>query len=136
MHRKAVIHFNPGQPVYIGINTAFVGKDYRVVAKGHDGSVRIAGVHGFDGKDGNSVEVNIHFVTLGSLTIDARGGNGDKGHDGVTEERASKTLSDGDGTYKSIAPVRAATAGGAGGNRRQRRQHYLNLQHSGFYSYI
>jgi hypothetical protein len=53
---------------------------------------------------------------LGSLTIDARGGNGDKGHDGVTEERASKTLSDGDGTYKSIAPVRAATAGGTGGN--------------------
>ena len=114
MHDKAVILFTPGQPAFLGINTAFVGKNCKVIAKGPDASERTAGVRGADGQDGSPAEVNIHFVTLGSLTIDTRGGNGDTGVDGV-HELQSTSKSDGDGTFKSAAPVRSATVGGPGG---------------------
>ncbi|MBC5992618.1 hypothetical protein [Pontibacter cellulosilyticus] len=114
MHRKASIQFNPELPAFIGVNTAFIGKDCRIVAKGLDGSLRRTGVSGSDGQNGSNIEANMHFETLGSLTIDARGGNGDTGEDGVTE-LVSTTKTDGDGTYKSAAPVRAAKIGRAGG---------------------
>ena len=114
MHRKASIQFNPELPAFMGVNTAFIGKDCKIVAKGLDGSLRRTGVRGSDGQDGNHAEINIHFETLGSLTVDARGGNGDTGEDGVSE-LASTKKADGDGTYKNAAPVRAAKAGGAGG---------------------
>ncbi|GAB3204368.1 hypothetical protein ABID22_003304 [Pontibacter aydingkolensis] len=114
MHRKATIHFNHDQPAFMGVNAAFISKNCKVIAKGLDGSLRRTGSSGSDGQNGSLTEINIHFETLGSLTIDTRGGNGDSGEDGVSEIAAT-SKSDGDGTFKSTAPVRQAKAGGAGG---------------------
>lgn len=114
MHDKATIQFNQGKPALMGVNAAFIGRNCKVIAKGLDGSFRRTDVYASNGQDGSPAEVNIHFVTLGSLVIDTGGGNGDTGEDGVSE-LASTTKSDGDGTYKSAAPVHAPKAGGPGG---------------------
>ena len=115
MHDKAVIQFNQGSPAFMGVNTAFIGKDCKLITKGTDGSLSENNTESLNGNDGSSLEMDIHFETLGSLTIDARGGSGGKGRDGNVEV-PSTSKSDGDGTFKSIAPVKASVSGGAGGN--------------------
>jgi hypothetical protein len=115
MHNKASIQFNHELPAYVGVNAAYIGNNCKLIMKGRDASYKRTGIFGANGQDGAATEINIHLKTLGSLTVDARGGNGDKGEDGKSETPATKKT-DGDGSYKSIAPASPGRSGSAGGN--------------------
>ncbi|RAU81618.1 hypothetical protein [Pontibacter arcticus] len=114
MHDKAVIQFNAGTPAFVGVNTAFVSRDCKFMLKGKNGLLKENDPESLEGKDGSSIEIDIHFEKLGSLFVDTRGGNGAKGVDGNYEVQSTKKT-DADGSFKSLAPAKAAVAGGKGG---------------------
>jgi hypothetical protein len=82
LHDKATIRFAPDSKGLLGARIAFVGKDCTITARGADGENGQRNIAGANGENGGSIELDMHFMTLGSLVIDTRGGNGGNGHIG------------------------------------------------------
>lgn len=107
MHDGATIKFSPTTAGQLIAKVAHVGAKCTISSKGADGengangengrnrhfgnsrTSKALGLNGQNGEAGQngssagSVDISIHFASLGSLTIDARGGNGgDGGHGG------------------------------------------------------
>ncbi|MFC6998973.1 hypothetical protein [Rufibacter roseus] len=76
MEDKAVLKFSSkGQGILI-VKTAIIGDKCLISSRG--GSR-------FHGEEGGNLSITIHFNSLESLTIDARGGDGRKGKDGIKD---------------------------------------------------
>lgn len=100
MHDKAIIQFANGQQGKLGARIAYIGENCLITAKGADGtngkaekpgtqgrvgqpSVKTKGARATDGEDGGSLELDMHFMKIGKLTIDTRGGKGGNGANGA-----------------------------------------------------
>lgn len=114
MHDKAVIKFTNNLPGLLGVNTAFIGNKCTIESRGRHGSARR--VNGVSGEHGGALIIDLHFASLGDLTIDTKGGNGEKGKDGRYSNRPERTTitTVSEGTYTRYHTT--SVAGGAGGN--------------------
>jgi hypothetical protein len=132
MHDKAKIKFESlSDTIYMGVNTAFIGKDCKFLANGQRGTNAKSGVKSAPGQHGANLVIDMHIVQLGNLTIDTRGGTGDKGDEGRGEVQSLKQ-SDGDGSYKSIRPQVVAEAGSPGGDGGNGGSIFLTYSTDGF----
>jgi hypothetical protein len=161
MHDKATIVFAPETLGVLHANVAIIGDKCTISSKGKDGESSTVGIapnrqqmrenltnrgktllngevinadpmdNGTRGQDGGNLEINLHFESLGGLTIDSRGGrggngtNGKNGNKGTPDRHHEKKVLGAKGQYVTevfVTPGKKgtdgsdATAGIAGGN--------------------
>ncbi len=130
LHDKATIRFSAGREGMLGARIAYVGKGCTITAKGADGENGNRNVAGGNGESGGSLQIDLHFMTLGSLTIDTRGGDGGNGHVGKNGSKpyastTSTVVTDASGKTQTVYKTdqvstgtngELGTPGGSGGN--------------------
>ncbi|MHC2990755.1 hypothetical protein OB13_03860 [Pontibacter sp. HJ8] len=130
LHDKATIRFAPNGKGRLAAKVAYVGDACTITSKGAHGKHGKLGTAGTDGEDGSNLEIAVHFMKLGSLTIDTRGGDGGNGYKGKhgtkpKTKHAHSTTIDSQGQVATVyQPViggtgskgEAGTPGSAGGN--------------------
>lgn len=144
MHDKATIKFATGQLGKLGARIAYIGDNCLITSKGADGENGKAlkpgvaslpgrtgkaaetGKPSTDGEDGGSLELDMHFMELGRLTIDTRGGKGGNGANGANGRRpiseSNNQIGHGSNTARHLVAGDPATngkpgtPGGFGGN--------------------
>jgi hypothetical protein len=130
LHNKAKIKFAANKTGTMVVKAAYVGDECTITSRGEDGEHGKRNVPATNGEDGGNLELNIHFIKLGSLAIDTRGGVGGKGYIGksgskpVTKKVATKVMGT-DGNYSTVYQTtivktgsegESGTAAGAGGS--------------------
>jgi len=130
LHKGASIQFSPRQKGVLQVKAAFVGDNCNISSVGVNGSHGSLGVAGTNGTDGGNLDISIHFVKLGSLIIDTRGGNGGNGYVGKNgkkprSQKTASTVLDASGNPQTVYRTtlvstgtkgEAGTPGGVGGN--------------------
>jgi hypothetical protein len=164
MHDKATIVFAPETQGVLQAKVAVIGEKCTISSKGKDGASSNVGIapkraedrrsinnsgivlangevvnadpmdHGTRGQDGGHLILELHFVKLGSLTIDSRGGrggsgtNGKDGNKGTPDREQTRKVLGANGQYitESVlvlgrkgtdgSDATAGIAGGHGGN--------------------
>jgi len=117
MQDKATIKFNPQQYGVLEAKVAIIGNKCIISSKGSEGKDGIDLIPGEDGGDGGDLSLVLHFLSLGKLTIDTRGGaggagvNGKNGHKGTLERTETKTYTDASGKKQTITTVIPGEAG-------------------------
>lgn len=118
MQDKSVLQFASSKYGLLEANVTIIGKDCVISAKGEDGepgdngrsgkyesfgnpnattSIMKDGENGKEGehgKDASNLTVRLHFIALGSLTLDMRGGDGGEGGSGGNGARGSEDTSE------------------------------------------
>ncbi|MDO6390164.1 hypothetical protein Q4E40_08505 [Pontibacter sp. BT731] len=130
LHDKSSIRFTPGSKGRLDAKVAYVGDACTITSKGLNGKHGKPGTAGTNGEDGGSLEIAIHFIKLGSLAIDTRGGDGGNGYKGKNgakpkTKQTRSTAIDSKGQVVTVyrpeitstgSKGEAGTPGGAGGN--------------------
>ncbi|WP_018479747.1 hypothetical protein [Pontibacter roseus] len=144
MHDKATIKFASDLPAELGARMAYVGDNCLITTKGADGKNSKASKLGLaslpgrpgtaaetgkpstDGEDGGHLELDMHFMELGRLTIDTRGGKGGNGAKGANGRRpiseSNNQIGYGNNTARYLVSGdpstngKPGTPGGFGGN--------------------
>ncbi|WP_299824333.1 hypothetical protein [uncultured Pontibacter sp.] len=133
LHDNSAIRFNSSKEAKLGARVAYVGEGCLITSKGADGVHGSLNLSGAAGEDGANLEIDVHFMELGSLTIDTRGGAGGDGYVGKHGAKAysktsSYTKANGKGGFEQVSytvPVSSGTNGekgtpggtaGSGGN--------------------
>ncbi|WP_460892208.1 hypothetical protein [Rufibacter soli] len=128
MADNSSLRFLPEAQGILVVKTVIIGKNCLINAAGKSGAHgRTSGSTSFDGQNGGSLAITMHFSALANLTIDTRGGNGTYGKDGRNgkdgiPERVTRNVST-NAQGKPIVtlsvepgvPAIPATAGTAGG---------------------
>lgn len=129
LHDKATLQFAPEQQHTLKVKYSYIGDKCTITATGENGKHGRLGVSGEGGSSGGSIALDMHFMKLGSLTIDTRGGNGGDGYIGKHGkapriEVNTIRVADGKGGYTIVEKEHLVdgtsgehgTAPGAGGN--------------------
>ncbi|WP_347156892.1 hypothetical protein [Pontibacter chitinilyticus] len=82
MHDKSTIGFTPESKALLSAKVAYVGDNCTIAANGSKGENGEKDTDKATGEDGGNLKIDVHFIALGSLTIDTRGGNGGNGYKG------------------------------------------------------
>ncbi|WP_162427349.1 hypothetical protein [Pontibacter pudoricolor] len=130
LHNNAEIKFAANTTGTMVVKAAYVGDGCTITSRGSDGEHGKRNVPATNGGNGGDLELNIHFIKLGSLALDTRGGAGGKGYIGkngskpVTKKEATKVMGK-DGNYSTVyhttivktgSEGESGTAAGAGGS--------------------
>lgn len=133
MHNKAEIKFAANTAGTMVVKAAYVGDGCTITSTGTDGEHGKRNGPATNGENGGDLELNVHFIKLGSLAIDTRGGDGGNGYSGkngskpVSQKVATKVMQP-DGNYTTVYKTvivktgsegergTAAGSGGSGGN--------------------
>ncbi|WP_144266250.1 hypothetical protein [Pontibacter ummariensis] len=133
LHDASTIRFTSSKKGLLGVRIAYVGEGCVITSKGASGEHGSRVLSGANGADGSDLEIDIHFMTLGSLTLDTRGGDGGNGYIGKnwnmpSTQTTSRRVPDGKGGLTSVTrniqtsmgstgePGSPGGAGGKGGD--------------------
>ncbi|GHA76513.1 hypothetical protein [Pontibacter akesuensis] len=95
MHDKSTIKFSPETLGILKAKVVSVGKNCTISSRGEKGEDAKSALpdkpdlHGTPGQNGGNLQLDMHFASLGSLTIDSRGGKGGDGYDGKNGKRGT-----------------------------------------------
>ncbi|AKD02058.1 hypothetical protein POKO110462_18825 [Pontibacter korlensis] len=129
MHDKSTLLFPSGQHNTLKVKYASIADNCTISSAGTNGKAGKLGVDGENGTDAGGLDIDVHLVQLGSLTVDTRGGSGGNGYRGKngrkprTEIHTNK-VDDGKGGVTTVTTEHIVdgtageqgTAPGVGGN--------------------